>query len=99
MLEMRPNCECCGQDLSPSEVNAMICSFECTFCLACSQRLGGQCPNCNGGLFVRPSRSEVLLLRYPASSKRVLKANANCQPSVQAKVVRGLERFWQQVKM
>jgi hypothetical protein len=29
---MRPNCECCDQDLSPSAEDVWICSFECTWC-------------------------------------------------------------------
>jgi uncharacterized protein len=75
----------------------MICSFECTFCSVCAARMGGQCPNCNGRLMVRPSRSAVLLLRHPASQKRIVKDNPNCQPSQQARAVGLLERFWRQV--
>ena len=32
MLALRPNCECCDRDLPPGSRDAMICSFECTFC-------------------------------------------------------------------
>jgi hypothetical protein len=42
MLELRPNCECCNKDLPPEAADAMICSFECTFCRDCTETtLGG----------------------------------------------------------
>jgi wyosine [tRNA(Phe)-imidazoG37] synthetase (radical SAM superfamily) len=37
MLELRPNCECCGKDLPPETPDAAICSFECTFCRECAE--------------------------------------------------------------
>ena len=74
MLELRPNCECCDRDLPPEARDAVICSFECTFCQACAEgRLGGRCPNCGGELVPRPIRPADRLLRYPASTRRVLK--------------------------
>jgi len=73
MLALRPNCECCDRDLAPDQTGAMICSFECTFCEACANnRLGGACPNCGGALVARPPRSSALLLKFPASTDRVL---------------------------
>jgi hypothetical protein len=79
MLEMRPNCECCDADLDPSGEDARICSFECTFCAACAEStLNGVCPNCGGGLFVRPSRSRALLAKFPASTTRKIKPQG-CQ--------------------
>ncbi len=76
MLELRPNCECCDKDLPPDAANAMICSFECTFCQSCAETvLGGRCPNCGGGLVSRPTRAAATLARYPASTERVLKPN------------------------
>lgn len=79
MLELRPNCECCDRDLPPDSGAARICTFECTFCAACVEtRLGGACPNCGGGFSPRPVRPAHLLARYPASTKRVLSANAAC---------------------
>jgi len=75
MLELRPNCECCDKDLPPSSAQAMICSFECTFCDACATSvLKGKCPNCGGELVRRPPREAKLLAKFPASTKRVLKA-------------------------
>ncbi len=51
MLELRPNCECCDKDLLPEADDALICSFECTFCVACAAKyLTGRCPNCGGEL-------------------------------------------------
>jgi len=73
MLELRPNCECCGKDLPP-DADALICSFECTFCAACGAgALKGVCPNCGGGLVRRPVRPAALLSKYPPSTKRIVK--------------------------
>ena len=56
MLDIRPNCECCNKDLPPAAADAMICSFECTFCRDCAEAaLGGRCPNCGGALVARRS--------------------------------------------
>ena len=72
MLEMRPNCECCDKDLPPDSTEAVICTFECTFCADCAeQRLKGLCPNCGGGFQPRPVRPARLLQKYPASLRRV----------------------------
>jgi hypothetical protein len=74
MLELRPNCECCDKDLPPAASDAMICTFECTFCVDCAKNvLGGVCPNCGGDFSRRPIRPAVLLSQYPASTKRILK--------------------------
>ncbi|MBL7727168.1 MAG: DUF1272 domain-containing protein, partial [Dinghuibacter sp.] len=32
MLELRPVCEHCGKSLPNDSGEAMICTFECTFC-------------------------------------------------------------------
>jgi hypothetical protein len=75
MLEIRPNCECCDKDLPPDSLEAMICTFECTFCASCVDAvLHGVCPNCGGNLAPRPIRPLSLLEKYPASTRRVLKA-------------------------
>jgi uncharacterized protein len=80
MLELRPNCECCDKDLAPESREAMICTFECTFCVDCATDvLGGTCPNCGGELVRRPVRPAGKLAKYPASTKRVLKAEG-CAP-------------------
>ncbi|HBT69859.1 MAG TPA: DUF1272 domain-containing protein [Agrobacterium sp.] len=74
-LELRPNCECCDRDLAPDSRDAMICSFECTFCVDCATDvLRGACPNCGGELVRRPIRPAAKLVNNPASTARVLKA-------------------------
>lgn len=50
MLEIRPICENCGKDLPNESTEAMICSFECTYCKDCvAELLHNVCPNCGGG--------------------------------------------------
>jgi len=72
MLEMRPSCECCNKDLPPNSKEALICSFECTFCTDCSKtKLGERCPNCGGEFQSRPIRPAEKLEKFPASTKRV----------------------------
>lgn len=57
MLEIRPNCECCNKDLAANSTQAMICSYECTFCQQCVENiLKNVCPNCGGGFTFRPIR-------------------------------------------
>jgi uncharacterized protein len=57
MLELRPTCENCNKPLPPAAEDAMICSFECTFCAACAEDLlRNVCPNCGGGFERRPVR-------------------------------------------
>ena len=74
MLELRPNCECCGADLPPASEAARICSFECTFCATCADGvLAGSCPNCGGELVRRPIRPPGKLARFPASTVRKVK--------------------------
>ncbi|UPT61701.1 MAG: DUF1272 domain-containing protein [Hyphomonadaceae bacterium JAD_PAG50586_4] len=76
MLELRPNCECCDRDLPPESADARICTFECTFCAECADSvLKGQCANCGGNLVARPIRPAAALVKYPASTKRVLRAS------------------------
>ena len=83
MLELRPNCECCDRDLPPASREAMICTFECTFCAACARdRLGGRCPNCGGELVRRPVRPADKLARHPASTQRVVRQGGCAPPAV-----------------
>lgn len=71
MLEMRPGCECCDRDLPP-DAEALICSFECTFCPDCAAALpDGLCPNCGGNLTLRPKRATEKLANAPASIRRI----------------------------
>ena len=74
MLELRPDCECCDKDLPPASTEALICTFECTFCKGCAESvLNYICPNCSGNLVERPIRPLAALKNNPASAKRVLK--------------------------
>ena len=82
MLTLRPNCECCNADLPPESLDARICTFECTFCVACAeQKLNGICPNCGGELVRRPRRPAGKLAQYPASVDRVYKP-AGCSEAL-----------------
>jgi len=57
MLELRPSCEHCDKPLPPASTEAMICTFECTFCRDCVDHvLSNVCPNCGGGFCARPIR-------------------------------------------
>lgn len=77
MLQLRPNCERCDRDLPPDCSQALICSFECTFCAACGNDvLHMRCPNCAGELLQRPCRPAAMLAQYPASTERVLKKDS-----------------------
>jgi hypothetical protein len=55
MLKMKDQCEKCHAKTALTDI-AFICSFECTFCEACAQKMACICPNCNGELVRRPSR-------------------------------------------
>lgn len=54
-LEMRTACERCGTELALGS-DAVICSFECTFCRTCAEAMDFVCPNCSGELVARPRR-------------------------------------------
>ncbi len=77
MLELRPNCELCDVDLSPDAADARICTYECTFCADCVDRvLHNVCPNCGGDFSPRPIRPRNAwrpgagLINQPASTER-----------------------------
>lgn len=79
MLQLRPGCECCDRDLPPESGEAMICSFECTFCRPCAETvLRGRCPNCGGELVARPRRPAAKLPEFPPATERVYKP-AGCR--------------------
>ncbi|NOT80463.1 MAG: DUF1272 domain-containing protein [Bacteriovoracaceae bacterium] len=57
MLELRPTCENCNKALPPESTDALICSYECTYCRSCVEALlKNVCPNCGGGFCPRPIR-------------------------------------------
>jgi uncharacterized protein len=76
MLELRPACEHCNRALPPDSLEARICSYECTFCADCVERvLSNVCPNCAGGFAPRPVRPAhdrqggASLISHPASTR------------------------------
>ena len=92
MLELRPTCENCNKALPPESSEAMICTFECTFCKSCVENIiDNVCPNCGGGFTPRPIRPSIAwipgvsLSEYPATDKvthkpvDLLAHNALCQ--------------------
>ena len=79
MLKLKPNCECCDRDLPPDSREAMICTFECTFCASCAEKvLNGLCPNCGGELVRRPVRTAAMLAKYPAARERRTRRPPGC---------------------
>lgn len=74
MLEIRLNCENCDAQLPPESQEAMICTYECTFCIDCvTTVLENVCPNCGGGFEKRPVRPKAQLENHPPSQKKILK--------------------------
>ena len=64
MLDMKEKCESCGSPLPTDSDEAMICSYECTFCEDCAEKtLHGICPNCKRGSQAQANahREEVML--------------------------------------
>ena len=76
MLELRPNCECCDKDLPPEAPDAMICTFECTFCADCAANvLGGTLPQLRRQFFRPPDPPGRAARQIPA-----LRRNACSRP-------------------
>jgi hypothetical protein len=72
MLELRPSCEHCNTDLPNTTSDAMICTFECTFCSDCANTIfENVCPNCGGNFVPRPIRPAKFKDKYPASNVRL----------------------------
>lgn len=70
MLEIRPVCENCAKALPNGSTDAMICTFECTFCKDCvTDILQNVCPNCGGGFVPRPTRPKAMLTKYPVKKE------------------------------
>lgn len=71
MLELRPSCEGCGKSLAPNAPDAMICTYECTFCEVCAlTTLRNICPNCGGNFERRPIRPRAMLAKHPATTEQ-----------------------------
>jgi hypothetical protein len=74
MLEIRLNCENCDKNLPNESNEAMICTYECTYCKDCVENiLKNVCPNCGGGFEKRPTRPQEHLKMYPPRKDKVLK--------------------------
>ncbi len=90
MLEIRTSCENCQKELPNDSSEAMICTFECTFCTDCVDNiLFNVCPNCGGGFEKRPTRPKKALDRNPVRKdlvhkpvveNRFLEKNKNIDP-------------------
>lgn len=91
MLEIRQHCENCDRALPNDGLEAMICTYECTFCAECVENiLQNVCPNCGGGFEKRPSRPKNELIKNPPRKDKVIKpvsfnkfleANKNIEPN------------------
>ncbi len=58
MLTLKPNCEYFNKVLPNHSLEAMICSFEYTFCKTYVETiLNNVCPNCGGSFEKRPIRA------------------------------------------
>jgi len=69
MLILKSECERCSCALPPDSTEAMICTYECTFCTSCVDGdLAGVCPNCGGNFERRPIRTPAMLLKHPAEN-------------------------------
>ena len=88
MLELRPTCENCDKPLPPDSQEAMICTYECTFCISCVEEiLENVCPNCGGGFEKRPVRPKGQLTKNPPTLKHVYKpVDMQTFPELKAKL-------------
>lgn len=74
MLEIRTSCENCNKELPNDSSEAMICTYECTFCKDCVDNiLFNVCPNCGGGFEKRPIRPKAELIQNPARKGKIFK--------------------------
>jgi hypothetical protein len=72
---MKDGCERCATELDAAG-DAMICSYECTFCPSCSDAMDAVCPNCGGELVRRPRRTTgaaQIVSRTPGRVARYLR--------------------------
>ncbi len=73
-MEIRLHCENCAKPLPNDSDEAMVCTFDCTFCRDCvNDVLENVCPNCGGGFEKRPTRPQHMLEKYPVRKDQVLK--------------------------
>ena len=73
MLEIRPNCEHCNKALPNTSTNAMICSFECTYCKVCAIDIfKNVCPSCTGNFVQRPIRPQIKVEKFQLQQRLFL---------------------------
>lgn len=73
-MEIRLNCENCDKALPNESNEAMLCTFDCTFCKDCVDNLlKNVCPNCGGGFEKRPTRPKEHLDKNPPRLDKVFK--------------------------
>jgi len=88
MLEIRPTCEQCDCDLPNGSLDAMICSFECTYCKVCALGLFQNiCPSCGGNFVPRPIRPKEMIEKYPSSTIKVFK------PKSEERIQRMIDKY------
>lgn len=56
-MELKEACESCLAPLT-WVAEAYHCSFNCTFCVECTQEMAFTCPNCGGSLHKRAARTQ-----------------------------------------
>lgn len=54
---MKDSCQQCGTTLGWQD-EALICSYECTWCPDCATANDSLCRNCGGDLQMRPRRAD-----------------------------------------
>lgn len=73
-MEIRTSCENCDKPLPNASSEAMICTYDCTFCKTCVETLlHNVCPNCGGGFTSRPTRPKEGLERNPPRADKLHK--------------------------
>jgi hypothetical protein len=45
---MKTRCENCNKSLQPNSLMALICRYECTFCIDRAKNILNKYPNCGG---------------------------------------------------
>ncbi|MEV0432391.1 DUF1272 domain-containing protein [Nocardia sp. NPDC050413] len=78
MLKMKTTCELCAGQLR-NDGEAFICSYECTYCPACTVDLAA-CPNCAGELVRRPTRTTGVAEITRRAPGRLLRKVRGSQP-------------------
>ncbi|MGW2177995.1 DUF1272 domain-containing protein [Streptomyces sp. NPDC001732] len=56
--------------MPPQDAAARICSYECTFCVPCSDLMRNMRPNCGGELVARPRRAPAPATAWGTESGR-----------------------------